>query len=735
MNFAEISAWLRKMLRTFTSEDEQLENHQRNTPRQQTHDSYENDIEVKTISYYPKQGSFRFPVQIDETKTIHQHIDQTSTKTKQVSGSESSQSLSHYADYSKPAKKRGPFVPVTDIPSPIYGYQSSQLFSEKEETNRSDSREYSETTRSAPTKQLNDDLVSSTPRFEPEEETKKTNEADTAEGYQHQLSDQADEEKPDFAELNKPEAVAAPAEVTNTAAVKQKTTSPVQTKKKTAQNDTPFNVMMTAKDKQSVKKQKNSLRGSGYKLPPLHLLNVPERPSEADGQWIKEQTERLNEAFAQFKIAARVVDSTRGPAVTQFEVQPDAGVKVNKIVNLADDLKLHLAAKDIRIEAPIPGKSTIGIEIPNASTDPVSVRKIMHSGAFTKADSSLTAAMGMDLTGDPVVLNMQEMPHGLVAGATGSGKSVCINSILISLLYRASPDEVRLLLIDPKMVELAPYRKVPHLAAPVITDPKEATAALKWAVEEMEDRYEKFMRAGVRDREKYNAEMEKQGKETEKMPYLLIVIDELADLMMTAASEVEDAICRIAQKARACGIHLLVATQRPSVDVITGLIKSNIPTRIAFAVSAQTDSRTILDCSGAEKLLGKGDMLMMVNGARRTRRVQGAFVSDEEIEKVTSFAAEQPRPDFLFEKPAVIEDNKVEDDDPLHDEVQEFVRTSQAASASLLQRRFRIGYNRAARLVDDLEAKGIVSPARGSKPREVYLTSEANSEHNKENEY
>ncbi|SES17744.1 DNA translocase FtsK [Salisediminibacterium halotolerans] len=732
MNFSEIPVWLKKVFRSFAAEEEQKNDRDHHSHTLNRYEDDNSEIEVKTISYYPKQGAFRFPVQVDEAKTIHEHIEETRTHTAIKTSGQTSSYTDKSTENAEPAKKNSPFVPTEQIPSPIYGYSTSRPARQQEETDTNETEKEADCSpllaeRAQKADPAGFNLKEQPEQLADEEAAEETLSAETESFHANRTSEQ---EPTAFEQEEKAEDPAVQPALTPVRHEDVQTVSAPEPAAKDTVSVKPFNVMMTPKDKQTVKKKNRTTGKSGYSLPPLHLLDVPARANEADGQWIADQTQRLNEAFAQFKIAARVVDSTRGPAVTQFEVQPDAGVKVNKIVNLADDLKLHLAAKDIRIEAPIPGKSTIGIEIPNASTDPVSVRKIMHSRAFTQAADPLTAAMGMDLTGDPVVLNLQEMPHGLVAGATGSGKSVCINSMLISLLYRSSPEEVRLLLIDPKMVELAPYREIPHLAAPVITDPKEATAALKWAVAEMENRYEKFMQVGVRDREKYNAEMDKRGEETEKMPYLLLVIDELADLMMTAANEVEEAICRIAQKARACGIHLLVATQRPSVDVITGLIKSNIPTRIAFAVSAQTDSRTILDCSGAEKLLGKGDMLMMVNGARRTRRVQGAFVSDEEIEKVTSFAAKQPRPDFLFEKPAIKEDNKGEDDDPLFDDVREFVRTSKAASASLLQRHFRIGYNRAARLVDDLEAKGIVSPARGSKPREVYLTSEANSEQN-----
>lgn len=409
--------------------------------------------------------------------------------------------------------------------------------------------------------------------------------------------------------------------------------------------------------------------------------------------------------------------------MTRFEVQPDLGVKVSKIKNLSDDLKLNMAAKDIRIEAPIPGKNTVGIEIPNEHPQTVTLQSIFDTDAFKESTSPLSIALGVTIEGEPKVTNIQKMPHGLIAGATGSGKSVCINAILISLLYKASHEDVKFLLIDPKMVELAPYNGIPHLVSPVITDVKAANQALKWAVNEMEERYEKLAQEGVRDIDRYNQKMVKEKRLDEKMPYIVIVIDELADLMMVSPQDVENSISRIAQKARACGIHLLLATQRPSVDVITGLIKSNIPTRIAFSVSSQVDSRTIIDSSGAEKLLGKGDMLFMENGARRIIRLQGPFVSDEEIERITTYARSIAEPEYLFEQEQLLEQLEIhEEEDELMDEVIDFVVHQQSASTSLLQRRFKIGYNRAARLMDSLEARGIISGQDGSKPRDVLVT-------------
>ncbi|HHW38396.1 MAG TPA: DNA translocase FtsK [Bacillales bacterium] len=492
----------------------------------------------------------------------------------------------------------------------------------------------------------------------------------------------------------------------------------------------PFNVMMLKQDRESIKEtppinESQQPKESHLNKPPLSLLDIPPLEVEEDEEWLHEQSRLLDHAFESFNVGAKVVKATKGPAVTQFEVQPDMGVRVNKITNLSDDLKLALAAKDIRIEAPIPGKSTVGIEVPNRKSRAVLIREILRSPVFQSDKSPLVVALGLDISGQPIVTDLKKMPHGLIAGATGSGKSVCINSIIISLLYKASPHEVKLMLIDPKMVELAPYNGIPHLVSPVITDVKAATAALKWAVEEMERRYELFAHEGVRDISRFNEKVQQEDPKAEIMPYLVIIIDELADLMMVSAADVEDAICRIAQKARACGIHLLLATQRPSVDVITGLIKANVPTRIAFSVSSQVDSRTIIDISGAEKLLGRGDMLFLENGSNKPVRIQGNFVKDEEIERVTHFVRKQMKPNYLFVQEELIKqavDYGV--DDELFEEACQFVIEQEGASASSLQRRFRIGYNRAARLVDMMEAQGIVSEAKGSKPREVLVSKE-----------
>lgn len=461
-----------------------------------------------------------------------------------------------------------------------------------------------------------------------------------------------------------------------------------------------------------------------YVKPPLEYLVPPEEMVE-DRDWMDEQGENLVEALSHFQIQAQIESIVQGPAVTQFEITVGHGTKVSKVRNLTDDIKLALAAKDIRIDAPIPGKRSIGIEIPNRISRSVRLSEVTDSVSFKDSDSPLEAALGLDLAGKPVTIDLRKMPHGLIAGATGSGKSVCINSILVSLLYKANPNELKLMLIDPKMVELAPFNHIPHLVSPVITDVKAATAALKWAVEEMERRYELFMHSGARKIEAYNKMCDSNGMYAQKLPYLLIVIDELADLMMMSPQDVEDSIVRITQKARAAGIHLIVATQRPSVDVITGLIKSNIPTRIAFSVSSQIDSRTILDSQGAERLLGRGDMLYLGNGMSAPARIQGTFVTDDEIEEIIEYVREQGEPQYIFKQEELLKRSEtVEEQDELFEEVCRFVFEQGSASTSLLQRRYHIGYNRAARLIDMLERHGYVSEPKGSKPRDVYITEE-----------
>ncbi|MFD4703326.1 DNA translocase FtsK [Gottfriedia sp. NPDC058432] len=461
-----------------------------------------------------------------------------------------------------------------------------------------------------------------------------------------------------------------------------------------------------------------------YELPELDLLVDPPMEQFNDGDWVEDQKQLLQETLHNFNVGAKVIAATQGPTVTRFEVQPDPGVKVNKITNLQDDIKLSLAARDIRIEAPIPGRSAIGIEVPNKESKPVYLRELVSQDKFLQSESPLTVALGLDIGGDPVYADISKMPHGLIAGATGSGKSVCINSILVSILYKAKPHEVKLILIDPKMVELAPYNHIPHLISPVITDARAATAALKWACDEMDRRYDLFAHAGARDIKRFNDLAKKKGAYNDELPYLVIIIDELADLMMVSPGDVETYICRIAQKARACGIHLLVATQRPSVDVITGIIKSNIPTRIAFTVSSQVDSRTIIDIGGAEKLLGRGDMLFLDNGKSQAIRLQGVYVSDDEIEHVVEIVKDQQKPNYLFNQEELVAKADAQDvDDELFEEAVEFVIDQKGASVSMLQRRFRIGYNRAARLIDLMFDHGIVSNQNGSKPRDVLITS------------
>ncbi|MEI6967457.1 DNA translocase FtsK [Staphylococcus pseudintermedius] len=474
---------------------------------------------------------------------------------------------------------------------------------------------------------------------------------------------------------------------------------------------------------QSQQEVKTIRRGPNLKLPSLDLLEAPEE-QEQDENWIAEKKEELNNAFYYFNVPAEVVNVVEGPSVTRFELSVERGVKVSRITALQDDIKMALAAKDIRIEAPIPGTSLVGIEVPNPHTTKVNISSILSHPAFKNAESKLTVAMGNRINNEPLLMDIAKTPHALIAGATGSGKSVSINSILISLLYRNHPEELRLLLIDPKMVELAPYNGLPHLVAPVITDVKAATQSLKWAVDEMERRFKLFAHHHVRNISAFNNKVNYD----QRIPKIVIVIDELADLMMMAPQDVEQSIARLAQKARACGIHMLVATQRPSVNVITGLIKANIPTRIAFMVSSSVDSRTILDSGGAERLLGYGDMLYLGSGMNKPIRVQGTFVSDEEIDQVVEFIRAQREPEYLFQEKELLEKNDAPSRDELFDEVCQFMVREQHISTSLIQRHFQIGYNRAARFIDQLEQLGYISGANGSKPRDVYLTESELSE-------
>ncbi|MGM0420067.1 MAG: DNA translocase FtsK 4TM domain-containing protein [Bacillota bacterium] len=452
---------------------------------------------------------------------------------------------------------------------------------------------------------------------------------------------------------------------------------------------------------------------SVYHPPHSRLL----KKSKIDREEIENKAEILEQTLSNFGVEASVVNVTHGPTITRYEIQPEIGVKVNKVVNLANDIALSLAASDVRIEAPIPGKSAIGIEVPHHGPSMVRFREIVENESFQSQKSSLALGLGRSVDGSTVVADLAKMPHLLVAGATGSGKSVCINTIIASLLYRNTPDELKLLLVDPKKVELVNYNGLPHLFSPVVTDCKKAASTLKLIVKEMEDRYDLFAESGTRGIESYNKNTE------EPLPYIVVIIDELSDLMMVAASDVEDAICRLAQMSRAAGIHLVIATQRPSVDVITGLIKANIPSRIAFAVSSGTDSRTILDTGGAEKLLGNGDMLFHPVGAKKPYRVQGAFIDNDEINNLVNYLSNQTDPDFYLDEDE-FEDLKLNFDDEEDELLEDAIRlvVEYRASISMLQRRLHIGHSRAARLIDTMEEKGVVGPYVGSKPREVLIT-------------
>lgn len=496
------------------------------------------------------------------------------------------------------------------------------------------------------------------------------------------------------------------------------------------------------------------LEDENYVFPSIELLQEPQAGETFDRKSIHAVAVRLQKTLASFGVDARVTNITKGPTVTRYELTPSTGVKVSKIVSLADDIALNLAAKSIRIEAPIPGKAAVGIEVPNAVSESVMLREVIDSDIFKNHKSKLCFALGKNAAGEVCVGDIAKMPHVLIAGATGSGKSVCINSIIVSILYKAKPSEVKMILVDPKMVELSGYNGIPHLLIPVVTDPKKAAGALNWAVQEMVKRYNLFASKGVKDIKGYNAVMEKE--ESVKLPQIVIIIDELADLMMVAPNDVEDAICRLAQMARAAGMHLIIATQRPSVDVITGIIKANVPSRIAFTVSSQVDSRTILDMGGAEKLLGKGDMLYYPVGETKPLRMQGTFVSESEIEnivnevKANTNATYDPKIIESIEKGNAKdgkgEDDKQDDADELLDDAIDLVMDMGQASASMLQRKFKIGYSRAGRIVDQMEARGLISGYDGSKPRQVLISKEewqelkmggndsANNDENMENE-
>lgn len=461
-------------------------------------------------------------------------------------------------------------------------------------------------------------------------------------------------------------------------------------------------------------------------LPNFELLDpIPDIPVVHDTDTQK----KLEQVLADFGVQAKVVRVTRGPVITRFELAPAPGVKISRIVHLADDIALGLAARDVRIEAPIPGKAAIGIEVPNKHPRPVPFREVLETQPFQENPSKLKTALGKDISNQPVIADLKKMPHILIAGATGSGKSVCITSLINSILFNARPEEVKFLMVDPKMVELSIYNGIPHLLAPVVTDPKKAAAALKWIVKEMETRYELFAAAGVRDIERYNRQKNAEtDHKSSILPWIVVIIDELADLMMVAANEVEEAICRLAQMARAAGIHLVIATQRPSVDVITGVIKANIPSRVSFAVSSQIDSRTILDATGAEKLLGKGDMLYSPQGLNKPMRVQGCFVSDDEVQRVISYWKSQGKPEYLDPEGFLAEtETKVESsgfEDELFIDAGRLIMNTGMASVSFLQRKLKLGYARAARLIDLLEENGVVGGYEGSKPRQILMTME-----------
>ena len=479
-----------------------------------------------------------------------------------------------------------------------------------------------------------------------------------------------------------------------------------------------------------------SVEDEAYEYPPVELLSKGEKKAIKGGaKALTDVATRLQKTLYSFGVQAKVENVSVGPAITRYELKPAEGVRVSKIANLADDIALNLAAETIRIEAPIPGKQAVGIEVPNKEKEMVNLREVIESDNFEDSKSKLSVALGKDVAGNIAIADIAKMPHALIAGATGSGKSVCINTIITSIIYKAKPSDVKLVMVDPKVVELSVYNGIPHLLIPVVTDPRKAAGALAWAVQEMDNRYNVFAQKGVRDLKGYNALVEKE-EGTGKLPQIVIIIDELADLMMVAAKEVEDSICRLAQKARAAGMHLIIATQRPSVDVITGIIKANIPSRIAFAVSSQVDSRTILDQIGAEKLLGKGDMLFFPSGAPKPTRIQGAFVSDDEVEKIVSFVKSNGEATYNEDILESIENSNKTDkeiaeetandddtDELLMEAIDVVVETGQA-STSFIQRRFKVGYARAGRIIDQMEERGVISGYQGSKPRQVLMTKE-----------
>ncbi|EAC2633767.1 DNA translocase FtsK [Listeria monocytogenes] len=706
-------------------------------PKQKHMQPVKRQMKTQMVYQYPK-GEFRFPLIPDKQKSQPIQPKKQPITERQVAETQPV----------KEETRKRPFT-ATDVPSPVYAFNKRPSKFEFAVTEAEELSTIQEDLTITPVDLL-DSAEAETIAFDAELNRQIEEEVVSVPVTEEVLTEQPEVEvNPEPVEQQEPARVSLiteePAQTKITTRSKQVESN---RQEQLLKSRIPFNVMMVKKDKQALQKedaqeinvqqpveieaeQTNIVQQTqvatapyptNYEFPSFGLLHPPVSKRE-DDSWLQMQQEMLDETLENFNVQASVVNRTQGPAVTRFEVQPEKGVKVSKITNLTDDIKLNLAAKDIRIEAPIPGKSTVGIEIPNQTSRPVMLSELMNTEAFQTSASPLTAALGLDISGTPIITDLQKMPHGLIAGATGSGKSVCINSLLVSLLYKATPDQLKLLLIDPKMVELAPYNRIPHLVSPVITDAKAATVALKWAVEEMERRYQLFSHTGVRNMEKYNEYASHPDHTGEKLPYILIVIDELADLMMVAPNDVEESISRIAQKARACGIHMIVATQRPSVDVITGLIKANIPTRVSFSVSSQIDSRTILDASGAEKLLGKGDMLFLPSGASKPVRLQGTFVSDEEIDAVVAHVRSQGEADYIFEEQELlVKETAKENTDELFEEACDFVLSQNAASTSLLQRHFRIGYNRAARLMESLENHQIVSGINGSKPRDVIIT-------------
>ncbi|EAD8202252.1 DNA translocase FtsK [Listeria monocytogenes serotype 4b] len=706
-------------------------------PKQKHMQPVKRQMKTQMVYQYPK-GEFRFPLIPDKQKSQPIQPKKQPITERQVAETQPV----------KEETRKRPFT-ATDVPSPVYAFNKRPSKFEFAVTEAEELSTIQEDLTITPVDLL-DSAEAETIAFDAELNRQIEEEVVSVPVMEEVVTEQPEVEvNPEPVEQQEPARVSLiteePAQTKTTTRNKQVESN---RQEQLLKSRIPFNVMMVKKDKQALQKedaqeinvqqpveieaeQTNMVQQTqvatasypmNYEFPSFGLLHPPVSKRE-DDSWLQMQQEMLDETLENFNVQASVVNRTQGPAVTRFEVQPEKGVKVSKITNLTDDIKLNLAAKDIRIEAPIPGKSTVGIEIPNQTSRPVMLSELMNTEAFQTSASPLTAALGLDISGTPIITDLQKMPHGLIAGATGSGKSVCINSLLVSLLYKATPDQLKLLLIDPKMVELAPYNRIPHLVSPVITDAKAATVALKWAVEEMERRYQLFSHTGVRNMEKYNEYASHPDHTGEKLPYILIVIDELADLMMVAPNDVEESISRIAQKARACGIHMIVATQRPSVDVITGLIKANIPTRVSFSVSSQIDSRTILDASGAEKLLGKGDMLFLPSGASKPVRLQGTFVSDEEIDAVVAHVRSQGEADYIFEEQELlVKETAKENTDELFEEACDFVLSQNAASTSLLQRHFRIGYNRAARLMESLENHQIVSGINGSKPRDVIIT-------------